>query len=478
MQRERPSISVQRLSYADKRTHPNLHFGDLRWTTNLRSAVLYRQQQYRFAEDAPLCSKNHLCFSEIRRGQQGHDYSLNFVEFKDNGKQFDDRQLAAALKQVRAARANGGQVTVFIYIHGWHNNAQERDQSPSRDCAQNLYVGDVAKFRNCGLKVFPDNSEPTSPGAPPRIVGIYLAWHGTDFGWLPFYYVPSYPFRRHFARAVGLSGMASALQSIFTAIEEQRDSYFVIAMGHSFGARVLEAADEVVNPKHPQAGILRKLRSEESSLRLPVDMVFYVNAATSHFISIETIKDWQRYCKDGGSTGECGRNPLYLAVSSRADILTAIVMPIANIVFFAPTTDRYHIISAANTPWMQTHAIPRPIHTIPTTLPQNAFCFAVPVSESQKVYYEVDPKSDRTPAMFWAMNSDHWIGSLEGTLHSIPGLRNIVRRHWIISSHGDVWNTGVFNMVRAVIEAEQKKVLGKVVTCAQSTKGQAPKAQH
>ncbi|HEV2133578.1 MAG TPA: hypothetical protein VGR47_04895 [Terracidiphilus sp.] len=275
--------------------------------------------------------------------------------------------------------------------------------------------------------------------------------------------------------------MAEALRSIFAVIQEKRDSYYVVAMGHSFGARVLEAADEIVDEKHPQAGIMRKIRSRTSSPTsdakvpvLPVDMIFYVNAATSHYISIETIRDWKENCANQVAPVGCGQNPLYLAVSSRADILTAIVMPIANIVFFAPLTDRYHIISAANTPWMQTHAIPKRIKDPSAALPPNAFCFAVPVSETQTDYYEVDPKSGRTPAMFWAMNSDHWIASLEGMLHSIPFLRKMIMRDWVISSHGDVWNTGVFNLVRAVIETEQTKASGREVTCSQNVKGQMP----
>jgi len=80
---------------------------------------------------------------------------------------------------------------------------------------------------------------------------------------------------------------------------------------------------------------------------------FYVNAATSHSISLKTIKDWKEKCGSSSRPVGCDKDPLYLAVSSRADLLTAIVMPIANIVLFSPHTDQYHLISAANTPWLQ-----------------------------------------------------------------------------------------------------------------------------
>jgi hypothetical protein len=436
----------------------------------------------------------HLCSSEPSHGYGDHDFSLNFIEFRDSGEPFDPTQLPAALAQLRDAGAkNSGKTIVFIYIHGWHNGADERPQADSADCGAHLYDGDVAKFRNCGLKVIAANYPPSSSGAPPRVVGIYLAWHGTDFGWPPFSYVPSYPIRRGFARHVGLKGMAEALESIFSTIQENRDSYFVIAMGHSFGARVLEAADEFKHPsgegdhpageeKPPAAGIMTKVRLHVSSPaynqkkddKLPVDLIFYVNAATSHFISRRTIAEWGAACKKDTSTPGCGPRPLYLAVSSRADVLTAIVMPIANIAFFWFPTDRYHIISAANTPWMQTHSIPRKVDGS-ESLPEYAFCFAIPTSPTQNDFYEVDPKKGRVPAIFWDMNTDHWDASLLEILHVIPGLRQMTNRHWVISSHGDVWNTGVFNMVYAVIDSERARADQEQVTCGpQRTNSQTP----
>jgi len=406
---------------------------------------------------------HNMCSYEPHPGTDGHSYSLNFIEVKDDGDLFDSRQLDAAREQVRAARANGQQPTVFIYIHGWHNNAGERKQSKRPDCSDSLYKGDVEKFRTCGLQVLANNSAPTAPGAAPRIVGIYLAWHGTDFAWPPFTIIPSYPFRRGAARHVGETGMARALQGIFDVINEDRDPYFVLAMGHSFGARVLEAAVESVDPKYPQSGILRQYRNGKQQIsssakvpRLPVDLVFYVNAATSHSISLKTIEDWRVKCQSSSPPVGCEKDPLYLAVSSRADVLTAVILPLANAIFFSPMTDQYHLIAAANTPWLQTHKIPKPAEDCSGSHPVDSFCFGIPASASVTNYHRVDPKPGRTPNRFWAMNSDHWIAFLEGILHRIPVFRSLIQRHWVISLHGDVWNTGVFNMLQAIIDREER----------------------
>lgn len=422
------------------------------------------EQQYRFDRNDPRCLQDHMCTSEEHPGAGGHSYSLNFIEVRDNGKLFDDSQLEAARAQVRAARARGQQPTVFIYVHGWHNSAEEKSNKKG-DCSDSLYNGDVQKFRKCGLEVLAYKSAPTIVGAPPRIVGIYLAWHGTDFAWPPFTIIPSYPFRRGAARHVGEIGMALALQRIFDVINEDRDAYFVIAMGHSFGARALEAAAEIIpDSNHPQSGILRKYRTGQQRVsgntrvrRLPVDLIFYVNAATSHSITLKAIKDWHDRCNSPSPPAGCEKDPLYLAISSRADVLTALVMPIANAVFFSPRTDQYHLIAAANTPWLQTHKIPKPVDECPTNFPPNTFCFGIPESSTSTNYHRVDFKAGKTPAMFWAMNSDHWVASLEGMLHSIPVFRPLIARHWVILSHGDVWNTGVFNLVSAIINREERK---------------------
>lgn len=512
--------------------------------------IYVRDQQYRFAATDPRCSARGLCYSTTVRGDSGHDYSMNFIEFRDNGDLFDPNELDAALKQLDSARGNKQKVTVFIYIHGWHNNAGERDQGKGpRDCGEHLYVGDVAKFQNCGLKVIADNGPATTPGAVPRVVGIYLAWHGTDFTLFPFvipYYVPSYIFRRHFGCSVGKTGMEKGLQQILSVIQQHRNSYFVVAMGHSFGARALENADLTLDPAYsrrlhasnvntdrrltlmpsnlntslssePQAqassGVtedaelswpmiptvppqtashrpaLSESRAQTSSSfteeaqlmppqvplgrlpssELPIDLVFYVNAATSSYRTIKTINDWNEECKETTPPRGCDQDPLYFAVSSRADILTAVVMPIANFVFPAWSTDRFHIISAANTPWMQTHSIPRRIPKPPETLSPDAFCFET--SDGPNNYlWEVNPKNGKTPARFWVMNSDHRNAALEGMLHKIPFFRRAVRHDWVISAHGDVWNRSVFNMIYALIETQTSPNKGKA-TCYEETRG-------
>jgi hypothetical protein len=305
--------------------------------------------------------------------------------------------------------------------------------------------------------------DPTLAGASPRVVGIYLAWHGNDLNWPGLNIVPSYPIRRHFARKTGETGMAIALKAILEKINEHRRDYFVIAVGHSFGARVLETAAEIVKPKKA-SGFMHHFRARAQARRAnaaaseepaPADLFFFVNSASSHAVSLQTRKAWRNACASGNPPAGCESRPLYLSISSRADLLTAVVMPIANVAFFAPLSDAWHIIAAANTFFIQTHKVPRKVDNC---VRQNdgTFCFTVDVPGVGNENYEVRPKGERPDSPFWALNTDRWIAAPERILHSIPIFRRMVQNHWLIASHGDVWNPGVFSIIRSVIRTEAR----------------------
>ena len=75
-----------------------------------RWAFYTRQHRYRFGPKDAMCipDKNKNCNLEIHRGGQGEDssmkpgedYSLNFVEFEDNGDPYDPDQIRDAVRGV------------------------------------------------------------------------------------------------------------------------------------------------------------------------------------------------------------------------------------------------------------------------------------------------------------------------------------------------------------------------------------------
>ena len=433
-----------------------------------------KDQRFRYPADDQHCSVKKACDFELHPSGDGHDYSLNFVEVRGDGKYFDDNQITKAVTQIKDARRGGKQKPfVFIYIHGWHNNAGEVTNGHDANCL-NL-KGDVAKFRECGLAQVA-KEYPTVSGAPPAVVGVYLGWQGTDFTPLTLvgYIVPSYTLRRYAATHVGMTGMCRAIDTMLDTVREHRDDYFVALMGHSFGARVLENAVERVDPDRNCEGLfkdhrerLKKLSLAESSAPLeknvlsqpvaeelraasteeaPANMVFYVNAAASNTVTRRTIDDWNLICdekRDNNVTKQnpvCRYDPLYLAATSRTDIDTGLVMFVANVAFLWWPTSlnplRFEVVplSAGNSFWMHTHHGPKIAPCNGPSSKPHGLCFQVPPDPNTKSQtYEVDPTQDFAHR-FWIMNTDS---------------------HFI-RNHGDVWNPRVFALIHAVMQRNDR----------------------
>ena len=73
----------------------------------------------------------------------------------------------------------------------------------------------------------------------------------------------------------------------------------------------------------------------------------------------KTIRFLEERCSDPETESDpvCLTRPFYLAVTSTGDIPTGVILPIANAVLPAITSDHLHPLSAANTPWLHTHNV-------------------------------------------------------------------------------------------------------------------------
>jgi len=410
--------------------------------------LIVRDQQYRCPSVDPQCANST---KKLPAFEQHDNYSINFVEVRDTGELWDARQLDEALAQIARARTGGQQPLVFVYIHGWQNNADELPNDPNEtDCLK--LQGDVAKFRTCGVARLAALSGVA--GARP-VVGIYLAWHGLSSSIEPFKHLVSYWPRRNKARFVGRTGMFEALDAIVRKVGEHRDDYVLVMLGHSFGARVLEYAAEAVDPGRGRCGfmagfrarlttnararacakILGDLARQPSTMRSPVDLFVYVNAATSHRMTYKALDDWKNICAKAPANPACSASPMYLATTSRTDFATGLLMPVANAILPALHSDRWHLISAANTFWLHTHHDPVQVKTgCPTPIDPGSFCFEGPQSNTRQngptVTYYTRGYRNHTDGRFWIFNTGHRL----------------------IRNHGDVWNKRIFNLVMAVVQ--------------------------
>jgi pimeloyl-ACP methyl ester carboxylesterase len=383
---------------------------------------------------------------EERESKNGNKYSINYVEFRDHGKLWNERELNDALNVIRRARGaeNNESALVVVYIHGWQNNADE----PVGTCQ------DVCKFRDTLLARLADSAAEAG-GKPLKVVGIYMAWRGRMYTREPFNHIYSYYTRRRMAMMIGRSGMYSALSEIENAVGEKRENYVLVLAGHSMGARVLEFAAED-NKQHE--GFMLKYRNQmrkmalelpvpihlkpesrpeqaqKMNLALPADLFLYINAATASTITRHTIKDTREACAKMPDAPLCKADPFYIAISSRGDRATGITMPIANFFYPAFGTDGIRLSSAANSASLHTHT--EPGKGCP---PNSSLCF------------KLNPKDPSTTQS---------IVRIDGK-EQIPGRAN--QPFWIFNvkadvmkSHGDMWNDGATDLIAQMITRNEK----------------------
>src|SRR5437773_7816777 len=92
------------------------------------------------------------------RGPTDGRYKLAFIEFGDQGSALDSSQRKAALEVIHEAK----RPLLFVYIHGWQNNAESGDV-----CRFEHFIDTVSRF-------------PEITGRKLNVIGVYIAWRGVD----------------------------------------------------------------------------------------------------------------------------------------------------------------------------------------------------------------------------------------------------------------------------------------------------------
>ena len=302
-------------------------------------------------------------------------------EYTDKGTLWAPQELTDAVNQVTTVVNDQSEhPLIVLYVHGWQNNASDLS-------------GDVVKFRGFMSRLADDY--PVGPaGKQPQVVGVYLAWRGLTFTVEPFKHIVSYWPRRQVAKNVGRTGIYDGINQIGTAVnannEGRKNTFFILA-GHSFGARVLENAIDGLDANKNPHGLLStyfdsihhaalQVRDRKSALserelhalpNMPADLVVYVNAATSSAKSIQRYRQIRDDCRELQAYPVCNADPFYIAFTSTNDLATGLILPIANLVFPDLVSDKLHLISAANTPWLHTHRAPE------VGCPPGSLCFEI-----------------------------------------------------------------------------------------------------
>src|SRR6201993_5345603 len=157
-------------------------------------------------------------FNSVRGPKDGR-YKLAIIEFGDQGSMLDPSQLAAALKVIDKAE----RPVLFVYIHGWQNNATSGDV-----CRFEHFIDSISRYEEITKRKG-------------TVIGVYVAWRGKDIT------MPVAKFLTFWSRKSAGEQIA-AQNSILATISElalaarapSKKLHRCILLGHSFGGLVLE----------------------------------------------------------------------------------------------------------------------------------------------------------------------------------------------------------------------------------------------
>ena len=156
-------------------------------------------------------------FNSVRGPKNGR-YKLAFIEFGDQGSALDNSQIKAALEVIHQAE----RPVLFVYIHGWQNNANS---------------GDVCHFEHFLDTV---SSFPEAAGRNINVIGVYIAWRGRD---LTFPGLNLLTFYSRKAVAAEIASQVSCLATLnelaLAAEDPSKKLHRSILIGHSFGGLLL-----------------------------------------------------------------------------------------------------------------------------------------------------------------------------------------------------------------------------------------------
>jgi len=153
------------------------------------------------------------------RGPADGRYKMAFIEFNDQGSELDPSQRAAALDLIHKAP----RPVLFIYVHGWQNNANSGDV-----CHFEHFLDELSRF-------------PEATGTKINLIGVYIGWRGVDLT-LPVLKFLTFWSRKSTGYSIAAeNGCLAAISELAVAARApDKTLHRCLLLGHSFGGLLLE----------------------------------------------------------------------------------------------------------------------------------------------------------------------------------------------------------------------------------------------
>ncbi len=244
---------------------------------------------------------------------------VKVIEFNDDGELADRCDYSEVLTEIREPpRKNGRRIDpqrpsepakmVVLYVHGWKHDASPGDS-------------DLAHFREFVERL---TGQEKSTGRARDVVGVFIGWPGALID-VPILEEFTFWGRKRaadrVAQAAYLSKLIGAIGNILCQRGNSNDSF--IAIGHSFGARILFAATGQVILQNLQYAHPGVTGGTYKTVRGPTDLVVLLNPAfeAALYTAFDTSRRWQERF-------DPRQQPLLVSIASTGDAATRVFFPI------------------------------------------------------------------------------------------------------------------------------------------------------
>jgi hypothetical protein len=362
-------------------------------------------------------------------------YTFNLIEFNENGRLWDAGQLASAEGAITHLAAQKKPLLLVIFIHGWHHNADVKDEN----------IASLESVLARTTRSLPDWN----------IMGIYLGWRGESTALKPeFLNNISFYNRRSAADRVANSveladtllrlgfDAKNAYMNAFpgSATEAPPPQPQVILVGHSFGGRILERS---IVPS-----LLASVRSEgEINRGKPFDLILLMNPAHSALGTMDLVDTLRDATYD--------QRPFIVNITSTADSATGTIYPLAQRLNgnhgpyatfsgddLSLKDERYlSTYTAGHLAQFQSHiAVPLPAGKNPDDYP---FHF---IGDGKDYVIEEQPAPQ---PWNWARGA----AAVAGSANPAPTPYWVIRvEKDLVANHGDIFNDKVEAMISVLLE--------------------------
>jgi len=242
-------------------------------------------------------------------------YTIAVVEFDDQGRFWDRRQVAALeAEMTREARLDDeAAVSTLVFVHGWRDDAQVCDKAlvAFREFVRRISVDDLGKL----------------PGRHP-LIGVFIAWRGySSYVW-PFEFF-SFVGRKDTATRIAAGDVPEFLAHLDSFRRElnasRKEASRLVVIGHSLGGTIVfEALANIYKERLAEAWPGRDVNGRSAVVSGFGDLVLLVNPAFE-------AERWHSIHELATSFVSFSKNqrPLLVVASSETDLPTIRYFPIA-----------------------------------------------------------------------------------------------------------------------------------------------------